>query len=95
MYYYIVNEQIIVQAIPMDRNYYNYSELTEQQTAFYLANPTASVSEVLAMELEPPPEPVEPTEPEPTIEEQIAEIQQKIAEQEEALELLILSVAGA
>jgi hypothetical protein len=80
MFYYIIDNRIISQAAEFDSRYYNYTKLTEQQTAFHLANPTASVSEVLAMELEPIPEPIEPTEPEPTIEERISGIEDLLLE---------------
>lgn len=70
-----------------DASLYNFTELTFEQTAFHLANPTASISEVLAMELNPPPEPIEPTEPEPTIEE-------RVETNEDALDELIRYVYG-
>jgi hypothetical protein len=87
MFYYIIDNRIISQAAEFDSRYYNYTKLTEQQTAFYLANATASVSEVLAMELNPIPEPQEPTEPEPTIEE-------RVETNEDALDELIQYVYG-
>jgi hypothetical protein len=68
MKYIILNGIIKEFATLPDASLYNFSELTPEQIAFYLANPTASVSEVLAMELEPIPEPPEPSN-EPTIEE--------------------------
>ena len=87
MKYIILNGIIKEFATLPDASLYNFTELTPEQTAFYLANPTASVNEVLAMELGPIPEPTEPTEPEPTIEERQEAI-------EDALDELIRYVYG-
>ena len=80
MRYIILNGIIKEFATLPDASLYNFSELTPEQIAFYLANPNASASEVLAMELEPIPEPTEPTEPEPTIEERISVIEDLLLE---------------
>ena len=86
---YGVDKIIKVDELPPISNYpaNTIIVLDEAQIAFYLANPTASVSEVLAMELNPPPEPIEPTEPEPTIEE-------RVETNEDALDELIQYVYG-
>lgn len=79
---YGVNKIIKIDELPPISNYpaNTIIVLDDAQIAFHLANPTASVSEVLAMELIPPPEPVEPTEPEPTIEERISGIEDLLLE---------------
>jgi hypothetical protein len=80
--YYAIDNTILYSSIPLksSNGYSRAIELSEQQIIFYLANPTASISEVLAMELNPPPEPIEPTEPEPTIEERISGIEDLLLE---------------
>lgn len=74
MYYYIVNNRIVAQENEMNTSFYTYPQLSTEQIAFYLANPTASVSEVLAMELNPIPTPPEPSN-EPTLEEKLAKLE--------------------
>ena len=88
MKYYIISNNIFKsEQLPNSSQYPDTIELNVEQIAFYLANPTANVNEVLAMELEPIPEPTEPTEPEPTIEERQEAI-------EDALDELIQYVYG-
>lgn len=48
--------------------------LSEEQITFYIANPKATPSEVLAMQLNPPPEPIKP-DLTPSIEERIDAIE--------------------
>lgn len=86
MYYYIVNNRIVAQENEMNTSFYTYRQLNTEQIAFYLANPTASVSEVLAMELNPIPTPPEPSN-EPTLEE-------RVETNEDALDELIQYVYG-
>ncbi len=86
MYYYIVNNRIVAQENEMNTSFYTYPQLNTEQIAFYLANPTASVSEVLAMELNPIPTPPEPSN-EPTLEE-------RVETNEDALDELIQYVYG-
>ncbi len=78
---YGVDKIIKVDELPPISNYPTNTiiVLNEQQIAFYLANPNASAGEVLAMELNPIPEPPKPSEQLPTIEQRV-----------EALELLEL-----
>ena len=61
MFYYIYNdEKIKVRELAVDTELFAmYKEMTDEQVAFYLANPTASVAEVKRCELYPIP--VEPT----------------------------------
>lgn len=88
MKYYIISNIIFKnKELPNPEQYPDLIELNVEQVTFYLANPTASASEVLAMELNPPQEPQEPTEPEPTIEERQEAI-------EDALDELIQYVYG-
>jgi hypothetical protein len=86
---YIIDNTIIDSNIVLNslNGYSRAIKLNELQIAFYLENPTASASEVLAMELIPIPEPIEPTEPEPTIEE-------RVETNEDALDELIQYVYG-
>jgi len=85
---YGVDKIIKVDELPPISNYpaNTIIVLDEAQVAFYLANPTASVSEVLAMELIPIPEPPEPSN-EPSIEE-------RVETNEDALDELIQYVYG-
>ena len=87
MYYYIINNSIIAFTNELDNMYYNYQQLTTEQTTFYLAHRTASIEEVLKCELNPPPPPPEPVEPMPTIEE-------RVETNEDALDELIQYVYG-
>lgn len=74
MVYFIVSGVIMA-----DENYPNeefypsntVTHLTQSQYNFYLANPTASVQEVLNEALNPPPPPVEPEPELPTLEERL------------------------
>ena len=85
---YIVDNTIIDSSIALNgsNGYSRAIELNAEQIAFYLANPTASVSEVLAMELNPIPTPPEPSN-EPTLEE-------RVETNEDALDELIQYVYG-
>ncbi len=85
---YGVDKIIKVDELPPISNYpaNTIIVLDEAQVAFYLANPTASVSEVLAMELNPIPTPPEPSN-EPSIEE-------RVETNEDALDELIQYVYG-
>lgn len=65
---YIISNEIWELNTPPDSKLYDFIVLNEEQIAFYNANPNASVSEVLAMELNPIPEPQEPSN-EPSLEE--------------------------
>lgn len=71
MKYYILNNAIKVSDDLPNSEFYNYAELTNSQRNFYLANPTASVQEVLNEALNPPPPPVEPEPELPTLEERL------------------------
>ena len=88
MMYYAIDNTIVNSNIVLNSSngYSRAIELNEQQIAFYLANPTASVSEVLAMELNPIPTPPEPSN-EPTLEE-------RVETNEDALDELIQYVYG-
>ena len=85
-YYIILNNIFKSEQLPNSIQYPDLIELNEQQKAFYLANPMASASEVLAMELNPIPTPPEPSN-EPTLEE-------RVETNEDALDELIQFVYG-
>lgn len=70
MYYYFVNDRKIVGfALPVDtRLNPTFVTLTEEQTAFYMEHPTASIREVKNCELDPPYVP-----PTPDVQEYISE----------------------
>ncbi len=88
MKYYAIDNNIYKSNKVLDSSngYGRAIKLNEQQIAFYLANPTASVSEVLAMELNPIPTPPEPSN-EPTLKE-------RVETNEDALDELIQYVYG-
>lgn len=59
MQYYIIKHRVQKFDTELSKDY-NYQKLTSEQTAFYLLNPQASISEILNMQLNPVIE-VEPT----------------------------------
>lgn len=74
MYYYIINNRIISFDEALNEQDFSHTKLTDEQVAFYLANPTASVQEVCDMQLNTPVEP-EPYVPIPTVEERIEDLE--------------------
>lgn len=57
MHYYIINNKITEFKDELDSNLYNHPKLTQEQGFFYKAHPKASISEILAMQLDPVYEP--------------------------------------
>lgn len=53
MFYYIIDGKILAYSTLLDRALYNYPMLNAEQKAFYLANPGATVQEVLTLTLTP------------------------------------------
>lgn len=89
MKYYILNNEIKASDTLPNNEFYNFVELTASQRNFYLSNPSASVAEVLAEAMNPPPPPVEAEPPVPKLEERVADAESKLELLSRATEDLI------
>lgn len=80
MYFYFIDGYVTSSSIELNagNGFGRAVSISEAQYNFGIANTTASYSEVIAMELEPVPEP-QPTELTPTLEDEVASISDALA----------------
>lgn len=72
--YYKIGHRIVKFDEALNEQDFNHTRLTDEQVSFYLANPNASVQEILNMQLNAPVEP-EPYVAMPTAEERIEDLE--------------------